>query len=50
MKSHEVTEKVAELKVIAGGRNTASGSDEDIIGGFGPERIRPAKEVASSKK
>lgn len=42
-KSHEIAEKVKEIKVLAGGRNEAG--DGDIIGGFGEERIRPAEEV-----
>ena len=45
-KSHEVAERVKALNTLGGGRNTAEGgTDTDLIGGFGPERIRPAKEA-----
>jgi len=45
IKSHEVAQKVSEIKIIAGGKNMAG--EGDFIGGFGEEKLRPAKEVAS---
>ena len=49
-KSHEVAGKVAALNTLAGGRNIGDPSGEtNIIGGFGDERIRSAKEVAKTK-
>jgi len=46
--SHEVAEKVNEIKVLAGGRNTAG--EGDLIGGFGEERERPASELKTTKQ
>lgn len=43
--AHEVEKRVDAIEVLAGGRNTAGGGDEDLIGGFGPERERKASEV-----
>lgn len=45
-KSHEVSKKVNAINVLAGGRDMANpGGDSELIGGFGEEKLRSAKEV-----
>lgn len=46
---HELPQRVAEINVLGGGKDM-SGNKADIIGGFGEERLRPAKELATTKK
>ena len=44
--AHEVTKSVDAINILAGGRNQGDPSGEsNIIGGFGEERVRPAKEA-----
>lgn len=45
-KSHTLDKSVNAINVLAGGKDMANpGGDSEIIGGFGEERMRPAKEA-----
>jgi hypothetical protein len=45
-KSHEVERKVNAIEVLAGGKDMANpGGESELIGGFGEERMRSAKEA-----
>ena len=45
VRRHELPEKVKEIKVIGGGKDTAGVKENDCIGGFGDQKVRPAKEL-----
>lgn len=44
VEAHEIPARVEEIEVMGGGKDFAGGGN-DIIGGFGEERLRPAKEL-----
>lgn len=44
VKSHDIPKKVKEIKTLAGGRDFTGNKNNDVMGGFGEERIRPATE------
>lgn len=43
--SGEIPKRVKEIKAMGGGRDTSGNSKNDVIGGFGDQQVRPAKEV-----
>lgn len=46
VKAHEIAEKVKELKIMGGGKDYAGNKDNDVIGGFGDEKLRKPSEVS----
>lgn len=44
VKSHELPKKAEEIRELGGGRDTTGNKNNDLIGGFGDERARPATE------
>ena len=50
VKSHEPPTPVDEVLVLAGGRDTSGTKENDIVGGFGEQRMRKPSEVKKSKK
>jgi hypothetical protein len=49
VKAHEPPVPVDETYIPGGGRNTAGDKSQDLTGGFGDQRVRPADEVRRSK-
>lgn len=47
---HEPPEKTDEVLAMGGGKDMSGNKSNDIIGGFGPERIRTPDEITSSSK
>lgn len=45
VKRHELPEKAKEIVAFGGGKDTTGNRNNDIVGGFGDERVRPASEV-----
>lgn len=50
VKSHELPKRVNEIKVMAGGRDLSGASQNDVIGGFGDERLRKPSEIKVERK
>ena len=50
VKSHEISKRVSEIKVMGGGKDLSGNKENDVIGGFGDEKLRSPKELAAAKK
>ena len=42
---HELPQKAREVIIMGGGKDTTGNKENDIVGGFGPEKLRKASEV-----
>jgi general stress protein YciG len=47
--AHEDPKKVEEILVLAGGKDMSGNKSNDVIGGFGPERLRSPEEITKQR-
>ena len=46
VKAHDIPKAVKEIKQMGGGKDYTGNKNNDIIGGFGDERVRPSAELS----
>ena len=47
--AHKDPEKKEEIVSLGGGRDTSGNKDNDIVGGFGDEKVRPMSEIKKKR-
>lgn len=50
LKKSEIAKKAEEIRIMGGGKDYSGNKDNDVIGGFGDERLRSPKELDAKKE